>query len=238
MANSCHRQALAAGLNDYGQSRVPKDLSGIIQITTGTFHTCAVRRTGTVICWGAHLGCAARQHDALWLLGRALLVWLARRRLHSGTSSCYAALHCVCAGDNDFDQCAVPSGLKGVVQVAAGLLHTCALKKTGTVICWGAFSKRRAVASPLSASSRCSCCKPCCKCRHVAALLLRHGVVYTNLVHSSDCRFDSSIPGRSARRAQRPDWRYSNCCRILPDLCFKENWHSRLLGCASLAVGD
>lgn len=32
----------------------------------------------------------------------------------------------------------MPSGLSGVEQVVAGIYHTCALKSTGAIVCWGA----------------------------------------------------------------------------------------------------
>ena len=36
-----------------GQSAVPAGLSDVIQVTTGNYHTCALKRNGTVACWGA-----------------------------------------------------------------------------------------------------------------------------------------------------------------------------------------
>ena len=40
-------------------------------------------------------------------------------------------------GDNSSGQCAVPTGLTGVVQIAAGKAHSIAIKSDGTVVAWG-----------------------------------------------------------------------------------------------------
>lgn len=99
-----------------------------MQVAAGDFHTCALKRQGVVICWGAH-----------FQLYRDVLVW----DMMEFPDKCANALTWVlctqCPGGNDYGQCSVPSGLSDVVQVAAQMYHTCALKSTGTVVCWGAF---------------------------------------------------------------------------------------------------
>lgn len=43
---------LHAGSNNNGQTTVPSGLSDVIQITAGNRHSCALRREGTIACWG------------------------------------------------------------------------------------------------------------------------------------------------------------------------------------------
>ncbi len=43
------------------------------------------------------------------------------------------------AGYNYNGQCTVPAGLSNIMQIAAGGVHTCALKTDHTVLCWGAW---------------------------------------------------------------------------------------------------
>lgn len=51
---------------------------------------------------------------------------------------------CQLAGDdvntNGLGPASVPSGLSGVVQISAGGYHTCALKNSGDIACWGAYA--------------------------------------------------------------------------------------------------
>ena len=77
--------------------------SGVIAITTGEDHTCALTRTGWVKCWG----------------------WNSCGELGDGTIT-------------DRPLPAMVSGLsRGMIGVAAGGYHTCALTSTGGVTCWG-----------------------------------------------------------------------------------------------------
>ncbi|MCB9804470.1 hypothetical protein H6769_02310 [Candidatus Peribacteria bacterium] len=39
------------GLDDYGQSSVPSNLTRVIQIAISTSASCALRETGRVVCW-------------------------------------------------------------------------------------------------------------------------------------------------------------------------------------------
>jgi alpha-tubulin suppressor-like RCC1 family protein len=110
------------GRNNNGQlgnhtntnSNVPVDvvdgsglLSGVISITAGGFHTCALMSAGGVKCWGAGFG----------------------GELGNGV-----------AGDSNVPTDVVDGPgqqLSGVIAIAAGGYHTCALKSGGEVKCWG-----------------------------------------------------------------------------------------------------
>jgi alpha-tubulin suppressor-like RCC1 family protein len=83
-------------------------LSDISQITTGNYHTCALKTDGSVVyCWGYNSYGQIGNNQS----GNNVLV----PETVSGSFSPVAS----------------------VTQVDAGLLHTCALKKDNTVFCWG-----------------------------------------------------------------------------------------------------
>ena len=80
----------------------------VIQLAPGHFHTCALLDTGNVRCWGLGLD----------------------GRLGYGNTNKI--------GDNESPASAGDVNVGGtVIQLAAGLEHTCALLNTGKVRCWG-----------------------------------------------------------------------------------------------------
>jgi hypothetical protein len=91
-------------------------LSDAVEIVSGTWHVCARRATGEVVCWGDN--CIGQLGDG------------------NGHHTKYADQ--VCA------QHTIPTpvpvkvaGITDAVQIAAGAFHTCARLKSGSVKCWG-----------------------------------------------------------------------------------------------------
>ena len=82
-------------------------LSGIVQVTTGEQQTCARTDQGGVVCWGK---------GTLGQLGSGL-----------STDTNYPV--------DVVDENSTP--LTGVIQIASGEAHTCALLERGEVVCWG-----------------------------------------------------------------------------------------------------
>jgi alpha-tubulin suppressor-like RCC1 family protein len=89
-------------------------LTNIVQISAGGRHSCALRRDGTVWCWGENLTGQVTGNETL-------------------------AQGCPVTDDT----CSAPTpvtqvmGISGATQVSAGYVHTCALIDDGTVRCWG-----------------------------------------------------------------------------------------------------
>ena len=83
---------------------------GVVAISTGTIHTCALTASGGVKCWGRML------LGALSVQERALGTGMAR----------------------DIKTAEFVDGLTtGVIAVSSGTLHTCALTASGGAKCWG-----------------------------------------------------------------------------------------------------
>ena len=99
--------ALAAGV--LPSPRPSLALSGPIDVAAGQSHTCAVLKGGQVKCWGDNFS----------------------GQLGDGTTTNSTTPVDVCADA----MCASP--LTGVVAIAAGAGHTCALTDAGSVKCWG-----------------------------------------------------------------------------------------------------
>lgn len=107
------------GNNAIANSNVPVDvvtsvsdstpLSDVRAIAAGSYHTCALTNTGSLLCWG---------YNNLGQLG-----------INSTTDS-HAPVNVVTsAGDS--------TPLSGINAISGGAYHTCALTTAGTVLCWG-----------------------------------------------------------------------------------------------------
>ncbi|MDD4964543.1 MAG: FG-GAP-like repeat-containing protein [Gallionella sp.] len=130
--------------------------SGVVAISAGGTHTCALTVAGGVKCWGDNIYGELGDNTTL---NRSTPVDVSG--LTSGVAAISAGFWHSCAltttggmkcwGDNWYGQMGngnnvgpqqvpvdVPSLLSGVSGIAAGAIHTCALTTTGGVKCWGA----------------------------------------------------------------------------------------------------
>ena len=160
------------GYNIYGQlgnetsndSLTPADVSdlssGVIAISAGDGHTCALLDPGGVMCWG--LGALGRLGDGSEVSSSAPI---SVSGLGSGVTAISAGEQHTCAllsdgtvkcwGDNEFGElgdgnvdaiAATPVSvidLSGVTAISVGDDHTCALISSGGVKCWGRASSGR-----------------------------------------------------------------------------------------------
>ena len=128
--------------------------SGVSQLALGYQHTCALRVTGTVRCWGLNLdgqvgdGTATDRVKPVNVVGLPAGI---RKVAAGGAHTCAitSGYGVTCGGFNDSGQLgdgttfssSTPvdvTGLgAGVVDLVAGYGHTCALMWDGAVRCWG-----------------------------------------------------------------------------------------------------
>jgi alpha-tubulin suppressor-like RCC1 family protein len=128
--------------------------SSILSISAGGGHTCAVTSTGSVKCWGLNtsgqLGDSTTKTSATPIQVSNLpsgIVAVAAGGQHtcaitpSGGVSCWGLNGSGQLGNETTKNSSIPvqvSGLSsGVVEIAAGDLHTCAVTAGGDVLCWG-----------------------------------------------------------------------------------------------------
>ncbi len=135
----------------------------VVQVSAGSFHTCAVLEGGAVRCWGAEssgklglegLGAGsgwygddelASELSAVALAGPATQVVTGDRHtcalLEGGAVQCWGANEQGQLGYGHTDELKTPGGplaLPGAAtQLAAGVAHSCALLEQGEVYCWG-----------------------------------------------------------------------------------------------------
>lgn len=118
------------GRNAFNQLNAPPDLTNVVMVSAGFWHTIALRADGTVVAWGSN-----EEGETDVPPGLTNVVAVAAGGLHNlalrsdGTVKSW--------GYNVFGQSSVPAGLSRVVSVACGAYHSLALPKDGTVVCWG-----------------------------------------------------------------------------------------------------
>lgn len=158
--------AMCWGLNGYGQlgnnstadGLAPvavKGLStGVVQLTTGMYHTCAITSGAIAKCWGfngyGQLGNNSNTSSAIPADVTNLsagVTHIAGGRIH--TCAVLADGAAKCWGGNDYGQLgnnstaaswaplSVTGLTSGVARVSTGGDHTCALTMTGAAKCWG-----------------------------------------------------------------------------------------------------
>ena len=111
---------------------VPPDLGPVVAVAAGYYHTCAVKASGELVCFGGNND--SGQCDVPADLGPVVAV--AAGYYHTCAVKASGELVCF-GGNNDSGQCDVPADLGPVVAVAAGYFHTCPVKASGELVCFG-----------------------------------------------------------------------------------------------------
>ena len=154
------------GANDYGQlgnnstntQHAPVNVSGlasgVVAISAGRFHTCAVTSGGGAKCWGANEngelgdGTQAERHVPVDVSGLASgVASIAAGQGHTcartsgGGVKCWGSNSWGQLGDGSGSDRLTPvdvSGLaSGATSIGVGSDHSCAVASAGRVLCWG-----------------------------------------------------------------------------------------------------
>ncbi|MFA9271548.1 MAG: hypothetical protein ACEQSX_12465 [Baekduiaceae bacterium] len=127
-------------------------------IATGTSHACGLRADGTVGCWGSNFygqlgdGTATHRRTPVTVSGLTDATAITAGGTHTcalrsgGTVACWGLNTSGQLGNGEttpgspVTPVSVPvpvAGLTNVVAITAGAAHTCALRASGAVLCWG-----------------------------------------------------------------------------------------------------
>jgi alpha-tubulin suppressor-like RCC1 family protein len=147
-----------AGSGDAPDQLRPTNVKGLtdaVAIAAGTTHTCAVRKSGKVSCWGSGFSGALGNgkddssslpvdvtgvDDAIAIGAGGAVTCIIHK---TGTASCWGSNSNGGLGDGTTADSKVPvavNDLKDIVQIAPSTNHTCAVLKSGDVYCWGGAS--------------------------------------------------------------------------------------------------
>jgi alpha-tubulin suppressor-like RCC1 family protein/tRNA A-37 threonylcarbamoyl transferase component Bud32 len=131
------------------------NLQGATTVTVGGFHGCATVADGTVRCWGQNGngqlgdGTDDTRFGAVPVMGLANVVQVAAGEQHTCALDRGGFVWCwgqqeqgqIGNGHRAREPVARPTlvaGVSEVAAIAAGESHTCALRRDGSVMCWGA----------------------------------------------------------------------------------------------------
>jgi alpha-tubulin suppressor-like RCC1 family protein len=125
-----HRNVIAWGFNDFGQTNVPSNLTNAVAIAAGPMHALALRADGSVVGWGANNSGQLNIPVGLSNVTAIAAGWAHNLALsQNGTVIGW--------GDNTYGQTLPPTDLSNVVGIACGDNHSLAVKGDGTVVGWG-----------------------------------------------------------------------------------------------------
>jgi alpha-tubulin suppressor-like RCC1 family protein len=126
-ANSSLQAGVAGGVNLTTAS--PTAGIAASQLALGANHSCALLADASVSCWGLALDSTGSTSASPISVSRLSTITLA---LGSGSAMVGNG-----NGNETRPLAALVTGLNGVVALAGGQGHTCALGNTGTLVCWG-----------------------------------------------------------------------------------------------------
>jgi len=145
------------GGDNYSLPTLMPNLAKVLEIGGGAQHSCALINGGSVVCWGdnfayqlGNLDQSAQPPVPVANLTNVTAVahgsWETYHTCvllsdNGGTVACWGSNFFRELGNDNPENQAVPAvvaNLKGMIAVASGSFHTCALKNDGTVSCWGA----------------------------------------------------------------------------------------------------
>jgi alpha-tubulin suppressor-like RCC1 family protein len=143
-------------------------LSDAIALAAGGLHTCAIRKTGEVVCWGDNSegqfgnGTFASSDVPVPVSGVSDAIAIGAGGSHtcvvrvSGEIACWGTNFEGELGDGSFSQSLVPvavAGLSDAVSVTGGSSYSCATRRNGEVSCWGASNLGELGSVPIVFSS-------------------------------------------------------------------------------------
>jgi hypothetical protein len=121
---------IAWGDDTFGQTNLPSNLTNVVAIAGGGYHSLALNADGTVVSWGFDTYGETNVPEGL-----TNAVAIAGGAYYSLALNADGTV--VSWGDDTYGQTNLPSNLTNVVAIAGCGQHSLALKSNGTVVGWG-----------------------------------------------------------------------------------------------------
>jgi hypothetical protein len=131
---------MTAGNNVFGQQDIPPDLTGVVAVAAGFYHSLALRRDGTVVAWAmatndASIGVDPNYGQTRVPADLSNVVAIAAGGWHSLALRADGTLRAW--GRDSYGQAEVPAGISNVIAIGSGASHNLALLASGRVVAWG-----------------------------------------------------------------------------------------------------